>query len=95
MQLNSLVKNIEFYKLQNGVYPDSLKQLLIDDKVAPIHDPIAGMKSKRDNYFNYRKVNDNYTLFSSGPDGIPNTKDDLYPIIIINDSSRIGFRKYK
>jgi len=95
MQLNSLVKNIEFYKLQNGVYPDSLKQLLIDDKVAPIHDQIAGMKSKRDNYFNYRKVNDNYTLFSSGPDGIPNTKDDLYPIIIINDSSRIGFRKYK
>src|SRR5205809_6843783 len=36
MQLNSLVKNIEFYKLQHGQYPDSLEQLLNDDKLAPI-----------------------------------------------------------
>ena len=32
-QLNSLIKNIEFYKIQHGQYPDSLKQLLNDDKL--------------------------------------------------------------
>ena len=36
MQLNSLTKNIEFYKLQHGQYPHSLQQLLDDDKLAPM-----------------------------------------------------------
>ena len=36
MQLNSLAKNIEFYKLQHGQYPDTLQQLLDDDKLAPM-----------------------------------------------------------
>src|SRR6186713_2352289 len=39
MQLTSLIKNIEFYKLEHGQYPDSLIQLLNDDKLAPINDP--------------------------------------------------------
>src|ERR1700712_1587622 len=34
MQLTSLVKNVEFYKLAHGQYPDNLKQLLDDDKLA-------------------------------------------------------------
>jgi len=38
MQINSLVKNIEFYKLVHGQYPDNLQQLLKDDKLAPIYD---------------------------------------------------------
>uniref|UniRef100_UPI003D7FF935 hypothetical protein n=1 Tax=Pedobacter sp. TaxID=1411316 RepID=UPI003D7FF935 len=32
MQISNLVKDIEFYKIQHGVYPDSLKQLQLDDK---------------------------------------------------------------
>lgn len=40
MHLNNLVKNIEFYKIQHGQYPDNLKQLLTDDKLAPVTDAI-------------------------------------------------------
>jgi hypothetical protein len=79
MQLNRLVKNVEYYKLVHGQYPDSLKQLLEDDKLAPINDAAQGMKIKGNSYYNYEKIGDRYSLFSSGQDGIPNTKDDLFP----------------
>lgn len=93
MQLNSLVKNIEFYKLNHGHYPESLKQLLDDDKFAPIHDAAQGMKTKENSFYNYEKVGNKYSLFSSGQDGIPNTKDDLFPQRNSTDSSRIGLIK--
>jgi hypothetical protein len=90
MQLNSLVKNIEFYKLEYGQYPDSLKQLQNEDKLAPINDPIQGLQTRQNSYYNYEKVGDKYLLFSSGQDGIPNTEDDLFPQVTITDSSKIG-----
>ena len=93
MQLNSLVKNIEFYKLAHGQYPDNLKQLLNDDKLATINDAAQGMNTKDSSYYNYEKVGNNYILFSSGQDGIPKTKDDLYPQVTISDSSKIGLIK--
>ena len=95
MQLNSLVKNIEFYKLAHEQYPDSLKQLLDDDKLAPINDAAQGMDTKENSYYNYEKIGDKYLLFSSGQDGIPNTKDDLFPQITITDSSKIGLIKHR
>jgi hypothetical protein len=90
MQLNSLIKNVEYYKLTHGEYPDSLKQLLEEDKLAQIHDPVQGMNSKGNLYFNYKKLGDKYSLFSNGQDEIPNTKDDLFPQIKIADSNKIG-----
>lgn len=93
MQLNSLVKNIEFYRLQYGQYPDSLQQLRDDDKLAPIDDPVQGLQIKESSYYNYRKVGDKYSLSSSGQDGVANTKDDLFPQITISDSSKIGLIK--
>jgi hypothetical protein len=94
MQLNSLVKNIEFYKLAHGQYPDSLGQLFQDDKLAPINDPIQGLKFKS-TYFNYEKVGDKYSLFSSGEDGLPNTKDDLFPQLPTTDTSRFGLLQHR
>jgi len=79
MQLKRLVKNIEFYNLQHGQYPDSLKELLADDKLASIFDDIQQNHGRANDKFNYKKVGQKYTLFSSGEDGIPNTKDDLFP----------------
>ena len=90
MQLNSLVKNVEYYKLIHGQYPDNLKQLLEDDKLAPINDAVQSMKIKGNSYYSYEKIGDRYSLFSSGQDGIPNTKDDLFPQVTITDSSKIG-----
>lgn len=94
MQLNSLVKNIEYYKLTHGQYPDSLKQLLADDKLAPINDAVQGLNTKPNSYYNYQKAGDKYSLFSSGQDGIPNTKDDLFPQVTITDRSKIGLIKH-
>jgi len=70
MQLNSLVKNIEYYKLEHGQYPDSLQQLLKDDKLAPITDAIQLNQQRPNNKYNYRKTGEKYLLYSSGQDGI-------------------------
>lgn len=89
-QLNNLVKNIEFYKIQHGQYPDSLPQLLQDDELAPIYDAAFFDEKLKSKYYNYRRLDDKYTLSSSGQDGIPSTNDDMYPHIIFSDSSKIG-----
>ncbi|MDB5146657.1 MAG: hypothetical protein JWQ57_677 [Mucilaginibacter sp.] len=40
MELNSLIKSVEFYKLQHGSYPDSIGQIVKDDKMAFVDDLI-------------------------------------------------------
>ncbi|HEV9037038.1 MAG TPA: hypothetical protein VGQ51_10465 [Puia sp.] len=86
--LNQTVAEIELYHIQRGRYPDSLQQLKSIDSFPPIWDPMQRVgKSPK---LNYGRVGDKYFLFSSGLDGIPHTKDDLYPQIAIHDSSKIG-----
>lgn len=78
IQLNSLIKDIEYYKDQNGKYPDSLPQLENQTELVFIIDPT----SKTDvHYFNYTNLGENYQLFSCGNDQIKNTSDDIYPQI--------------
>lgn len=84
-QMNSLVKEIEFYKMQNGTYPDNLEQLDYKNSFINIHDPIEN--AQKNDHYNYHKIENKYTLFSSGVDHIPNTKDDLYPTI---DTAKTG-----
>lgn len=89
--LNNVVKDIEFYKLQNGSYPDSLEQLLPNDKFVMIHDVLSSRGFSRTTAkFNYKKIGSKYLLYSSGIDRVPNTKDDIYPAISMRDSSKIG-----
>jgi hypothetical protein len=93
MHLNSLIKDIEFYKLENNQYPDSLQQLLAKDKLVLIYDPIQSVQQRDNTIYNYGRVGNNYFLFSSGQDGIPKTNDDLFPQVTISDSSKIGLIK--
>lgn len=86
--LNVLVKEIEFYKVQNGAYPDSLEQLNGDDKKEDLFDPLAS-DSKKSNKFYYKIIGNKYTIFSSGRDQTPYTKDDIYPTIKI-DTNKMG-----
>jgi hypothetical protein len=90
MEIKRLVMNIEFYKLQNGHYPDNLEQLQVLDPLAPVTDAVQGAQMKANVLYNYEKIGEKYSLFSSGIDGIPGTKDDFYPDITIPDSSKIG-----
>jgi hypothetical protein len=89
MQLNSLVKDIEFYKLQHGQYPDSLPQLVQENQLAPIVDPIQTNLNRKNINYQYQKTGSRYNLFSLGVDGIAHTRDDLVPEVNI-DSTRLG-----
>jgi hypothetical protein len=94
--LNNLVKNIEFYKTINGAYPDSLEQLIKNNEMTYINDPLLFRRpGTKNTKFNYKKIGSKYTLFSSGLDRIPNTPDDIYPNISISDSSKFGLIKNK
>jgi hypothetical protein len=93
MNLNSLVRHIEYYKLENGVYPDSLEQLDTRDMFgADIWDPTQSTKDGKRPKYNYKNLGNTYLLFSSGTDGIPNTEDDIFPKVNPN-SKNVGWRK--
>lgn len=93
-ELNNLVKHIEFYKLQNDSYPDSLEQLQPDGTFF-IQDPLLIRKLDKivNTDFQYKRFGDKYTLFSVGVDGLANTKDDIYPNILNTNSSKFGLIK--
>ncbi|MGA1977989.1 MAG: type II secretion system protein GspG [Bacteroidales bacterium] len=94
MQLNNLVKDIEYYKLINGQYPDSLQQLKKGNLGVFINDPIQANQLRKNNLYIYIKMGEKYLLFSSGEDGVPNTKDDLYPQLSAKEGSKSGLIKF-
>lgn len=77
IQLNGLIKNIEYYRIQNGKYPENLKELENPKEFVFTHDPTQS--ELKNDYYNYKNLGKNYILFSSGSDQIQNTKDDIYP----------------
>jgi len=94
--LNDLAKEIEFYKFENNHYPDSLVQLEKQQPLVSIYDPILQfrhMSAEKFTQFNYKRIGNKYTLFSSGLDEKPHTNDDIYPIIKVIDTSKSGFIK--
>lgn len=94
--LNNLVRDIEFYKIQNGNYPDSLEQIKKNNQFVFIYDPLFFKVAKKsDVKYYYKKISDKYTLFSIGADGIPDTSDDIYPDIINSNSDKLGLIKNK
>ncbi len=78
-QLNALVKDIEYYNLQNGNYPDSLKQMENPNGIIYTEDPTQS--ELENSSYNYQKIGEKYILFSSGIDRIRNSADDIYPQI--------------
>lgn len=91
-QLASLVPSIEFYKVQNGRYPDSLVVLqksLRQGQAVFIVDPtsMVGLNPQT-RLFYYEVVNDGsgYYLLGVGTDGKPFTSDDLAPSVNANNA---------
>ena len=87
IQLNTIVKDLEFYKGINGQYPDSLGQLKSQNKFLNDQELFSNefdfSKSKPARFY-YKKVENDYVLKLSGPDLILNTEDDIYPELKIN-----------
>lgn len=87
IQLNTVVKDLEFYKSKNGQYPDSLGQLKSQNKFLNDQELFSNefdFKKSKPARFYYKKVENDYVLKSFGPDLILNTKDDIYPELKIN-----------
>jgi hypothetical protein len=89
-QMNNLIKNIEFYKVEYGTYPENLNQLAKEDKFVQINDPMPQGQKINHSEFYYKKLNQKYYLFSSGVDNIPFTSDDIYPSLKFYDSTKTG-----
>lgn len=83
--LPDIVRHLELYKANHNRYPDSLKQLEKEYPKLFIIDPLQARNHGRDPitykfiYFYYLPKDTIYELFSAGVDGIPHTKDDIYP----------------
>ena len=97
--LTSLVQAIEFYKVQNGHYPDSLKTLKNSqpkNAMVFVFDPTQVKIGGKPHYFYYKlKDPSHYYLLGVGPDGKPFTSDDILPDIKAMPNSSIGLLIYK
>jgi len=92
--VNSLVPAVEFYKIQNGKYPESLEALqksLPKDNFVSVFDPTATGLGAQPTYFFYERVgDDHYYLRGLGADGKPFTTDDIVPKIPPAAGSKLG-----
>ncbi|XOV77366.1 MAG: type II secretion system protein GspG [Aestuariibacter sp.] len=85
-QLTSAVQAIEFYKVQNGQYPESLELLqksLPENSMVFLHD--AAQVNAEGKLYYYKLIDESsYHIRSYGRDGIINTSDDILPSPIEN-----------
>ncbi|MGZ9677116.1 tripartite tricarboxylate transporter TctB family protein [Flavobacterium sp. GNP001] len=82
IQLNEMVKDLEFYKSKNGKYPDSLPELKLQNKFFnddELFKSEFNFKESKPARFYYKKQESDYVLKSLGPDLILNTEDDIHP----------------
>jgi len=95
-KLNTLMKEVEFYKMEHGSYPDSLTSVTRDDKYSSTVDFVAPHgKDGKVAVYQYHKIGEKYTLYSVGLDGIAGTVDDIYPTAAMNDTAKFGLIRAK
>jgi len=86
-QLTSAIQAIEFYKVQNGNYPETLIALqdsLPENSMVFLFDATQIDAGEAKHYF-YKRINEQqYHIRSLGRDGILNTDDDVLPDPIEN-----------
>ena len=97
--LSTLVSEVEFYRLQHGVYPESLEQLQKSQPNKPIfiYDTSSTpLSSEPFRLFYYERSGDtHYYLRSVGNDGEPFTGDDILPDIGQSENGKIGLLMQK
>jgi hypothetical protein len=98
--LNSTVKEIEFYKVEHGSYPKSLKDLEPQEvnSFPSSEDPTAterGGAIDERFYYELDPSEKFYYLRSVGPDGVPFTADDILPSLPPSETQNTGLRLEK
>lgn len=97
--MTSMVRHIEYYKLQNSRYPNNLEDLRSSLKKGEmvftfdVSGPLKMGEKPRDFYYKVIRDGKNYLLFSVGSDGIPFTEDDIYPLLDPNKDKATGWLK--
>ena len=94
--ITSLVKAIEFYKIQNGKYPESIEAFV--DSLSEgsmesllVVDPTYVHIDDEPRYFYYELLDDDhYYLLGIGSDGQPFTDDDILPNVEEMSGSKVG-----
>ena len=80
--LTRLVVELEAYHGRIGRYPTSLQELVgwpIPKRAININDFSAGLLRQRPYQYHPARDGQTYRLFAVGPDGKPETSDDIYP----------------
>jgi len=93
--LQGVVKEIEFFKLQQGEYPARLEQLLPNttNSIMSIYDPTQvhfGSTNRPVFFYELQPDRQHYYLFSVGPDQIPFTADDIMPQFSSQQMKKMG-----
>lgn len=99
--MTSLVRHIEYFKLQNNEYPKSIEELRSNLKEGEMvfsfdmSGPVSMGKQQREFYYEVINGGNNYLLFGIGQDATPFTNDDIYPLIDSEKDKNIGWVKNK
>lgn len=99
--MTSLVRHIEYFKLQNNEYPKSIEELrsnLKEGEMVFSYDmsgPMSMGKQPREFYYEVINNGNNYLLFGIGQDATPFTADDIFPLIDSEKDKNIGWVKSK
>jgi hypothetical protein len=93
--LARLVSELDAYRTEAGRYPQSLQTLIgypIPRRLINIYDQSAGVFRQRP--YTYRVAPDGRTfdLLAVGPDGVPDTPDDIRPQLADSILRRTGYR---
>lgn len=97
--LAKTVKDIEFYKLRHGQYPENIKQLEAElqpaekmDVIDVSHMSLQMATGGGNNYFYYELTPDHshYYLLGTGEDGKAFTADDVVPNLGAEQNGNIG-----
>lgn len=95
--MTSMVRNIEYIKLQNGAYPESMEEIRASFKEGEmvfsydVSGPLTMTDTPRDFYYEVINSGSNYLLLGMGADATPFTADDIYPLIDPAKDKNIGW----
>lgn len=99
--MTSLVRHIEYYRLQHGYYPESmaaLRENLKEGEMVFSFDmsgPLNVDGQQREFYYEVINSGENYLLLGVGQDASPFTTDDIFPIIDPEKDKNIGWTRVK
>lgn len=93
--LTRLVAELDAYKAQTGAFPTSLYALSgypIPEQLINIHDPTAGLFRQQPYIYRLSQTGEAFDLLAVGPDGRPDTPDDIRPALPDSLRAASGYR---